>query len=112
LDNNSTVINTLGTEITELLSKLEEDIFRVRNETDFDAIQKSIGKIMALLTGLRRSEPEFLQFIGGLLLIYTNLTYDETFQHNLRWYDIGDDGRLTRGQEKRKSPTGAHAISA
>jgi hypothetical protein len=105
LDNNGPVISTLGTELRDMLDRFELQIYRVRSASDFEQVQHALAEIIACMTKLRRTDTDFLRFLGGLVLIFTNISYDDTLQHNLCWYDIGDDGQMTVGQKKRDDKT-------
>ena len=101
LDNNAVVINTLGMEIRGMLDEMELYIFRIKSHEQYEDVNKKMQKIIGTLSKLRRTEPDFLQFLGGLLVIFMNFRYDETFQFNICYYDIGDNGKLTRGKKKQ-----------
>lgn len=94
------MINTLERDIRDMLNKYEVQVFRVRTAADFGEVQKALQNIVARLSRLRRTEPAFLQFLGGLLVMFTNMKYDDTLAHNICWYDIGDGGKLRWGRKK------------
>ena len=100
LDNNASVINTLEPDLRKTLNTFELQVFRIRTRADFDAVVDVLLKVTARLSKLRRTERDFLQFLGGLVVMFTNMKYDDSFVHNICWYDIGDDGKLIRGRKK------------
>jgi hypothetical protein len=100
LDNNAAVINTLPTDVRGMLDTYEGHIFRIQTRSDFEGAQKELEGIVARLSRLRRTEPDFLRFLGGFLVILLNMKFDERFIHNICWYDIDDDGKLWSGRKK------------
>ena len=105
LDNNAPVINTLERDLRDVLDDYELQIFAISTRSDFDEVRSALEKIVARLAGLRRTEPDFLQFLGGLFVMLMNMRYDPSFQHNICGFDIGDDGKLRWGRKRVRPDT-------
>lgn len=90
-DNNINVIETMNDQTQNRIEILEHNINIIRSELDVFNVKNELSSLISLMCQTKRTDTQFLTFIGGLTVIKDNMRWHNGMK---QFADINDDNVL------------------